>query len=644
MSTRRTILLSLVLGIPALLLLVYLLLPKGPRDPMEFHDPTREARELVVARDYAVVTGSPWATEAATAVLEDGGSAADAAVAALLMLNVTNGEAASFPGIAPTLFYDAAAERVRSYIGAGTAPEAASLERFLAEGHETVPDLHIWSQLLPASPDVMASLLSAYGRRPFAELAEPAIRRAREGFPVSETMAENLDFSFIERVGLSVILPYNAEVYLDGQWWRPLHQGSRFRRPDLAESFEALAEADRRARESGDYAAGVRAVRDYFYEGPLAEAILEVHREQDGLFRNTDLANYEGGWEEPISADFGRYSFHTNGTWSQGMTALMALRYLQAAEEAEGSRLEALGYNSEAYIHRVVQALDLAFADRDGYLADPAFEDVPVETLLSRDYARERQEELRDTAFPVLPAPGSIAGYQPYNVGATTVAREDEALPSGDDTGRGRLASSLKDMVAGQDTSQLVIVDGEGNAVAITPSDFPKSPMIPETGMTLGNRMVQFRLTEASPNVLAPGKRPRITPHAIMVHRDGEPWLIFNTPGGDMQAQALLQVFLNLTRFDMDLQEAVSAPRFRAASVPSSFAPHPAKPGTIELEAELAPRRGALEERGYAVEEYPRWDNHFGSVGAIITGEDGEGERILYAAADPREHTWAAGR
>jgi gamma-glutamyltranspeptidase/glutathione hydrolase len=196
------------------------------------------------------------------------------------------------------------------------------------------------------------------------------------------------------------------------------------------------------------------------------------------------------------------------------------------------------------------------------------------------------------------------------------------------------------DFAIGKDTSQLVVVDADGNAVAITPSDFPKSPMVPGTGMTLGDRMVQFRLDPASPTSLAPGKRPRVTPHAMIVMRNGKFFMAYNTPGGDMQPQALLQVFLNMEIFGMSLQDAISAPRFRTQSVPSSFAPHESLPGTLWLEAPLYDRAGIeLAAYGYEVVRKPRWDNDFGAVGAIRR-RDNE----LVAAADPREATWASGR
>ena len=612
-------------------LIAYAFLPRGPQDPIAWDDPTGEPRAAVEASGYAAVTGTPWATDAAIATMDAGGNAFDAAVAALLMLNVTAGEAASFPGIAPTMVYHANTDRVSSYQGAGTAPAAATIEFYRSRGHETIPDLNILAQLLPASPDVMIRLLADHGTMSFERVVRPAIRRAREGFPVTTTMHKNLDFSPIELIGFSIILPYNAEVYLDGQWWRPLHEGDRFTRRDLASTWEGMVDAERRAIESGaTRSQALLAVRSYFYEGEPAEQIVELHERRDGLFTASDLAGYRGAWEEPYratwtgGADDTEYEVFTNAGWTQGLVVPLALNILEEID------LRSIGHNTPDYVHTVIQALELALADRDGYVGDPAFVDVPVETLLDDGYAASRRAAMTEASFGRLPPPGRIDGYDPWIPPVDPTATLPAPGP----------ATRVANFAVGRDTSQIVVADAAGNMIAITPSDFPKSPMVPDTGMTLGNRMVQFRLDPASPTSLEPGKRPRVTPHAVMVLRDGRPWLAFNTPGGDMQTQALVQVLLNMTVFGMNPQQAIDAPRFRTRSVPDSFAPHRAEPGVLWLEAPLHARAGIeLTARGYEVVQKPEWWNEFGAVGAILREED-----RWVAVADPREATWADGR
>ena len=602
--------------------MVLLVFPRGAVDPMPYDDRTHQPRQLFPAREFAVVAGTPWATWAAVEVLETGGNACDAAVAALLVLNVTHGEAASFPGVAPVLTYEAANGRVRSYIGAGKAPAAATIERFRDRGFTTVPTYDIWAQLVPASPDVIVSLLSDCGSRSFAELSRPAITIAREGFPAHAVMVRNLKLPLWQRLGFKLKMPYNSRVYGGPRWWRSLELHERMQFPDLAATFEQLGAAESTARAAGgSYADGLRAVRDTFYQGPIAEEIVALHEREGGLMTAGDLAAYAGGWEMPVSGvytgDGEELRVHSNGPWSQGMVAPLALQIL------DGVDLVSLSHNSPRYVHTVAQALELAMADRDAYAGDPAFVDVPLEELLSRDYASRRRDAMTDQAFGPLPSPGVINGFpQPAPMSARTTATDrPDAL--------------------GQDTSQLVIVDRDGNAVVMTPSDFPTTPMVPGTGLVLGNRMTQFRLDPDHVGALAPGKRPRITPHAVIVTKGGRLHLAYSTPGGDMQPQALVQVFLNLHVFDMDLQAAIDAPRFFSVSAPNSFAPHEAKPGTLRLEADLHARAAeGLAQLGYTLIEDPPWDKDFGAVGAILIAGDGR----LLAGADPREETTAGGR
>ena len=605
---------------------VLLFLPRGPRGPMTYADRTGQPRAPFTADHYAVVAGTPWATEAGLEMLREGGNACDAAVAALLALNVTHGEAASFAGVAPVMYFNASSGEVKSYIGAGKAPMAATIDRFRERGFKTVPELDIWAQLVPASPDVIVSLLRE-GTRSFGEVAPPAIRLARDGFPVHPILFENMHLGFIKRLGFSILLPYNTQVFLNGQWWRPLYLHDRISFPDLAGTFEAMAAAEKRVIDAGGSRQdGLQAARDYFYSGPIAEKILALHKAKKGLFAREDLASYRGGWEKPLVGTYGEYTFYGNGTWSQGIMEPLILQIL------EGIDLKAMGHNSPKYIHTVVQAIDLAMADRDAYVGDSAFVKVPLDVLLSKAYASERRKQMTSRAFGPVPAPGVIAGF----------SRHREA-PAGDRLAglpAGQALAAVANFSVGQDTTQLCVVDARGNAVVITPSDFPKTPMVPGTGVNLGNRMNQFRLDPKSPNALAPGKRPRTTPHAVIVFTDGKFFMAYSTPGGDVQPQALVQVFLNMAVFGMSVQDAISAPRFTSMSAPSSFAPNVAFPGHVRLESDLYRQVSAgLKALGYTPDEDPKWDKDYGAVGAIVRGPDGR----LRAGADPREETTAGG-
>lgn len=597
------------------------------RTQLDFADPHLQERTTLQVSDYAVVAGTPWATDVAVQVLENGGNAIDAAVAAVLMLNITFGEAASFPGVAPVMLYDANSGQVRSYIGAGTAPQKATIEFFKKQGYDTVPELNILSQLIPASPDMIIRLLQTYGSQSFSELVQPAINKAREGFPVHYTMAKNMNLSIFERIGYRILLPTSSEVYFGENWWLPLQHKDRFQRPKLADTLEALANAEQKALKQGaTREQALEAVRDYFYKGPIAKKISEFHEQEKGLIQYSDLANYKSAWEKPLEGNYNEYTIYVNSTWSQGIVIPMALQIL------EGIDLKSMGHNSGEYVHTLAQAIDLSMADREIYVADPAFVDVPIETLLSKQYAQQRRQVITEKAFKEMPAAGRVNNLA---FAAKPIAmRTSKKVDNKNEQQKNNLFQ------VGKDTSQVVVVDKQGNAIAITPSDFPMSPMIPDTGLTLGIRMTQFNLNPGHVNRLEPGKRPRITPHAAIVFRNGEFFMAFNTPGADMQTQALIQVFLNLVVFDMDIQSAINAPRLRSFNFPNSFDPTDYEAGLLALEQSLYKEiANSLKARGYKLKSFSDWSNELSAVGAIVKKNN-----QLFVGSDPRESATADGK
>jgi len=620
--------LSLLLVI-LILTLIYLFLPKGPKDTMDFDDPYHTARDAVKSDEYMASTGTPWATKAAMDIMDKGGNAFDASMAALLTLNVTFSQAASFPGVAPILIYDAETDEVESYIGAGKAPEKATVEFFKSEGYDNVPKYKLIAQLLPASPDVLIAILKEHGTMRFTEICEPAIRIAREGFPIHYQMLHDMDLSIFERAGLTVLMPYNSEVFFAGEWWRPLHHNDRLVLDDLADTLQELCDEEQRVLATGvSREEALDAVWDYFYKGPIAETIAEYHQENGGLITMEDLSTYSGGWEDPLSGNYGEYTIFANQTWNQGGVVPMALQIL------DGIDLKSMGHNSPEYIHTVIQAIELAMADREAYFGDPAFVDVPTQGLLSPEYAAARRVLMTPgKAFGQTPPAGDPYAYQETDA-AAVITEPDVSEPT---------STAPQDTQGfGKDTSYITVVDKYGNAVSMTPSDFPESPMIPGTGLNLGTRMTQFYLDDDGPNGLMPGKRPRITPNPSMVLKNGEFFMSFGTPGGDSQTQAIIQVFLNITVFGMDPQEAISAPRFISLNWPDSFAPHEYYPGQIELEASIYDSCGEqLKAMGYKVTRLDDWDNTFGAVCAIIKDPE---TGILIGGADPREESWAEGK
>ncbi|MFK7974589.1 MAG: gamma-glutamyltransferase family protein [Halioglobus sp.] len=618
----------------ALILLgcVVLLTCSSRPEILPYQGTTGTEKRAALGQDFAVVTGTPWATEAAAQVLKDGGSACDAAVTALLLLNVTHGEAAAFGGVAPTLFFNGTTQEVKSYIGVGTAPAKASTQYFVDDGHSYIPSLSIDAQLIPAGLDVVTALMKECGTLPLRELAAPAIAVAQNGFAMHKIMHRNLDLAWYERLGMRILMPSTAEVWLRNGWWQPFHLHQKTVFPALAETLQTLVDVETQALKFGKgRLESIGAIREYFYSGPIAEKIADFHESHNGLITIEDLRGYRGGWEPPVTYAFNEYTWFGNGTWSQSIMEPLILNLLQQTPIAD------IEHNSPEYIHLVTQAIELAMSDRDTYVGDPSFVEVPLARLLSKEFALERRKLMSEEAYQVPVVAGEIAGYGGVRTGATAALNTALGVfPENAKTGVKK--ESVLEFAVGQDTSQLAVVDKQGSAVVITPSDFPKSPMLPGTGINLGDRMTQFRLNPLHVNALEPGKRPRITPHSVIVFRGGEFYLAFSTPGGDMQAQALVQVFLNMTLFQMSLQQAISAPRFYSINSPSSFSPHESTAAGLRLERDLyASSAERLRQLGYNVIENPKWDKDFGAVGAIIKTADGS----LIAAGDPREETAA---
>jgi gamma-glutamyltranspeptidase/glutathione hydrolase len=355
-------------------------------------------------------------------------------------------------------------------------------------------------------------------------------------------------------------------------------------------------------------------VRTAFYDGPIAEAIDAFHIDNNGLIRKSDLSNYSGEWEQPQSGRFGEYEILTNGPWSQGMTLSMALNILYNVD------LKSMGRNSGLYIHTVTQAIELAMSDREAYFGDPNFVDVPEQDLLSDSYGSRRHLSMSDQAFSSFPDPINIEGHQPF------IAQYSSNGPRDTKT-------------VGDDTSQIIVADSSGNLIAITPSDFPMTPMIPEWDLTLGNRMNQFRLNEDHPASLQPGKRPRVTPQAVMIRKKDAFYMSINTPGGDNQIQAMLQVLLNHIIWGDDIQKAIERPRFMTLGFPGSFAPHIIKPATLEVEENIPGSSiQELKALGYTVKIIDRWGIAAG-IGAIIKDQN-----QYLIGADPRAETIALGK
>jgi gamma-glutamyltranspeptidase/glutathione hydrolase len=554
------------------------------------------------------VAGHPLAAQAALQVLEAGGNAVDAGVTGGICLGVVHPDIVNFAGVAPTLVFDAARGEAVSVAGVGPWPRRASIEFFRETCGGEIPE-GILRTVVPGAPDAWITLLERYGTIGFAEAVAPAIRLARDGFPMGRFVAQTM----AQYEAAYRRWPASAAIFLPEG--RTPRVGERFVLSDWARTLTYVADEDRRGRARGR-AAGLQAARDAFYRGDVAERIVAYHRQEGGLLSREDLADFRVEVETPCRTTFRSHAVLTGGFWGQGPVLLQMLNLVAPLD------LLRLGHNSTAYAHALVEAMKLAFADREAYYGDPRSVDVPAAALLSTRYADLRRTLLDETrAWPDLPPPGDPRRAAP--VASGNAVRADIAR-----SGDGVLG-----------TSYIAVVDAAGNAFSCTPSDVSTdTPVIPGLGFPISSRGSQSWLDPAHPSAVAPGKRPRITQCPALVLRDGRPALVLGTPGGDVQPQTMLQVLLNILVFGRSPQDAVEAARLETRSMPDSFWPHGYTPGRLRLEAGLAGQTGeALRALGHDVEVVE--DSHWQMGSACLIRIDAAGVR--WAAADPRRDSYA---
>ena len=574
-----------------------------------------EHRPPIAGTHGMVSSGHSLASMAGVQILQSGGNAFDAGVATALALNILLPDYAGFVGVAPFTGYSAREGKVVSYSGLGVAPRKATIEFFKSKGYDTIPAMGILAHLIPATIDTHVAILQRYGTKSFGEVAAAALDLAENDFPAHRALIRNLRDSE-EKIKT---FPYNASIFFQTGGVPKLNE--MFYQKDAAKSLRLLIEGESKALAAGKSRhEALEAVRDVFYKGEIARAIARLHEEQGGLITYEDLAGYRGKWEEPLVATYRGYEVYTNSTWSQGPLLVQFLNIL------EGFDLKSMGHNSPEYVHVLSQAINLAMADREKYYGDPDVVKVPA-GLWSREYGRERAT-LIDMAKAFAELPPFGAPEQHGDAGG-----QQRPAPAAD----GRALRYPEG-----DTTYLCAVDGAGNVFSMTPSDGGmRSPMVPGYGLIMGTRLIQFRLDPNHAAALAPGKRPRLTPNPALVMKNGKPFMPIGTPGGDQQAQAMLQVFLNVAEFAMNVQQAIEAPRFGSYNFPDSFAPHPYYPGRLAVEARLEATVGeGLRAKGHRVTEWAAWDHLTGAICAIVRDPQ---TGVLTGGADPRRESYAIG-
>jgi len=562
----------------------------------------------VAGTRHMVVAGHYLAAHAAFAVLEAGGNAVDAGVAGGLALGVVQSDLVNIAGVAPIMIRPAGGEAV-TIDGLGGWPMALDADAFHREHGGRIPR-GLLRTVVPAAPAAWIEALRAYGTMPFAEVAAGAIRLARDGFPIhrltAQVIADHAD-EYRE-------WDENARIYLPGG--NPPQAGELFRQEDLGRSLQYMADQETAAAGSGREA-GLQAARDAFYRGDLGRRIVAYHEAEGGLLREADLNGYRVSVTPPVATGFAGGRLLCCGAWCQGPFLAEVINILK------GYDLAALEHNGPEHLHLVIEAVKLAFADRERLHGDPRFVDVPVERLLSEDYAAERRRALDPArAWPELPPPGiAEAARRPFPIGSMQVGGGDPPPPP--------------------DTSYVCVVDRWGNTFSATPSDVSyQSPVIPGTGLVPSSRGSASWGDPRHPSGVAPGKRPRLTPNpAMWLAPDGRA-MPFGTPGGDVQIQAMTQFLLNLLVFRQHPQLAVEMPRVASYSQPDTFEPHTAFPGLVKAEGRIGDAAvHGLEALGHKVGRWPDRTYLAGSVCAIVPGPGGS----MVAASDFRRPTYALG-
>lgn len=579
-------------------------------------------RPVIYATQGLVSSGHYLTSMAGMRILMSGGNAFDALAASVFAAAVIEPLANySLAAEGVFMFYDAGTGKILSLSGQGVAPEKATVEFYTSKGLDMIPtgpgSLAHLAFTVPGIVHSLISLIERYGTKTIGEILGPAIQYADCGIPNYEYMLERLKTPDIKKQ-FDLYPPGGTNIfYHNNQIPVP---GSMLIQKNLATTLKTLVCAE--TASSGNRLNGLRAARDMFYKGRLAKTIVEESQKVGGILDMDDMASYSSQFEDPIKTTYKGYEIYTHSTWTQGPVLSQALNIL------EGFDLRSMGHNSTEYIHTVTESLKLVMADREAYYGDPDFETIPIDGLISKKYATERSQLIhQDYAYPRLPSPGDPWPYSSFSMPSNAASVYIPVSYGGSNT-------------EDSGTTHAAVLDRYGNMACATPSGggFVKSVFLPELGASLSTRIEMFNFLRNHPNELEPGKRPRTTLVNYIVAKNGVPVYTIGCPGGDFQAQANLQLILNIVVFGMDPQEAIEVPRFGTLSVVNSFHPHVYYPARLALEPEFPKETvNALKDLGHEVVETSSC-----GMGATVA-ERNSNTGVLAAGGDPRRPCYAIG-
>ncbi len=596
-------------------------------------------RPVVRGKRGVVAGGQPLSVEAGLRVLQHGGNAADAGVATILAASVIEFSHFSFGGEVPILIKlkdgdvsviegmgqaplkatrEFFVNRMQSTKDAGsTAPDSARAQSGNADlptmaGAKSglIPSTGPLAATVPAVLDACVTALDQFGTKSLAEVMQPAIELA-DGFPIDELRVQYIK----TRAPIFSAWPDAKRLFLPhGEVPKP---GDIFVQADLARTLREIVNAEKLGARRGRHA-GLVAAREYFYRGPIGKRIGDYMQTHGGLLAAADLARFQAKVGKPVEAEYRGYQVYKAGFWTQGPALVETLNLI------EGYDLKSMGHNSATYIHTLTEAIKLALADRDRYYGDPDFVKIPMMELLSKNYAALRRPLIDQQRASLAQQPGDPLNMKAVLASATQTVGRVSAVPP---------------VERANDTTCVNVIDKDGNLFSATPSGaWLPAVVAGDTGVLMGQRLQSALTDPQSPNVVAPGKRPRITLTPTLVLKHGEPFMVLSTPGGDNQDQALLQVFLNIVEFGMNPQEAVEAPRFDTQHYVSSFDDHEFLPGSLNVESRVGEKViEDLKLRSHKVKVQPEWGTLSSPTVIVYNPQTG----VSSAGADPRRGRYA---
>jgi gamma-glutamyltranspeptidase/glutathione hydrolase len=548
-------------------------------------------KPVIHGKHWMAITGKPLAATAGANIFQQGGNAVDAACA-MLAATATMWDVLSWGGETQALIYNPNTGKVVGINALGVAPTGATPEFYKSKGYDIPPAYGPLAAVTPGTPGGLFTMLSEFGTMSLSQVLKPAMQLA-EGYPIETSTADMIE----KNKGRIKAWPYSKKIFLPhlNEQREAPEGGEIFVQKDLLEMLSKLVETESAAiKEGKSRKAAIQAAYDRFYKGDIATEFVRGVKEQGGLITMEDLANWKVKLEEPVSVNYRGIDVYKLTTWTQGPVMLQALNIL------ENFDLKSMGYNTSRYIHTLCQAMHLAFADRDFYYGDPDFAPVePINGLLSKNYGRQRAKSIQYEKNDTLAGPGDPYPFEQKINPFKSLLEKYKKSHSSLITEEHRTG-----FYAG--TTSIEAADETGWVVSITPSGgWIPACVAGNTGIGLSQRMQAFVLdaTENPFNVLEPGKRPRVTLTPTLALRNNIPFVSFAVQGGDSQDQNLLQFFLNMVEFDMNVQEACEAPNVNSFQMKSTFDKHLSEPGRLLLNEQIPDwTRKELKKLGYLLE------------------------------------------